>query len=75
MLFDDFTRKRSERKFQFVGIPVSEEYRKIIFRRQISKFQFNCASTIDWRPVFNYNDFSKALGRIIYDYSRTSYIG
>ena len=29
MLFDDFTRKRSERKFQFGGITVSEEYRKI----------------------------------------------
>ena len=29
MLFDDFTRKRSERKFQFVGIPVSEEYRNL----------------------------------------------
>ena len=38
-------------------------------------FKFNCASAIDWRPVFNYNDFSKALGRIIYDYSRTSYVG
>jgi hypothetical protein len=24
---------------------------------------------------FNYNVFNKALGRIIYDYSRTSYIG
>ena len=32
---DDFTRKRSERKFQFVGIPVSEEYRKINLQRQL----------------------------------------
>ena len=28
------------------------------------EYKFNCASTIDWRPVFGYN-YGKAMGRII----------
>jgi hypothetical protein len=32
---------------------------------RFSAFEVNCASRIDSKPVFGYNDFGKTLGRII----------